>query len=51
MLPEKQRQSFKLVKIEGYTSREAANRMDMSVSAVKISVHRATKTLRKILEQ
>lgn len=51
MLPDKQRRIFTLVKIKGYTSREAANRMDMSVSAVKISVHRATKRLQKILER
>lgn len=49
MLPEKQRRIFTLVKVEGYTAREAANHMDMSVSAVKVSVHRAAKALRKIL--
>lgn len=50
-LPEKQRRVFTLMKIEGYTAQEVANEMDMSVSAVKVSAHRAVNKLRKILEE
>lgn len=50
-LPEKQRKIFELVKIEGYTAKEAANEMDMSVSAVKVSVHRTAQKLKVILEE
>ncbi len=47
--PEKQRKLFMLMKIEGYTAKEAAKQMDMSVSAVKVSVHRTTKKLKEML--
>jgi RNA polymerase sigma-70 factor (ECF subfamily) len=49
-LPEKQRMAFRLTKIKGLSSREAAERSGMSESAVKVSVHRAQKSLRKRLE-
>lgn len=48
-LPEKQRRVFELMRIKGYSAKEVANEMDMSVSAVKVSAHRATKKLKKIL--
>lgn len=49
-LPEKQRQVFTLMRIEGYSAQEVADKMDMSVSAVKVSVHRTTNKLKDILE-
>jgi RNA polymerase sigma-70 factor (ECF subfamily) len=48
-LPEKQRTIFQLMKIEGYTAEEVANKMDMNVSAVKVSAHRTTKRLKGAL--
>jgi RNA polymerase sigma-70 factor (ECF subfamily) len=48
-LPEKHRRVFELMKIEGYTAKEVANEMDMSVSAVKVSVHRTTKKLQEMM--
>ncbi len=49
-LPEKQRRLFTLIKIEGYSTQEVAQKMNMSVSAVKVAVHRTTNKLKKILE-
>lgn len=49
-LPEKQRKVFEMIKIQGYTAKEVANEMDMSVSAVKVSAHRTMLKLRDILE-
>ena len=48
-LPEKQQKIFKMMKIEGYSAKEVANEMDMSVSAVKVSAHRTTNKLKKML--
>ncbi len=45
VLPETQRQIVTLLKIEGYTIREAALRLNMSESAVKVAAHRAYKNL------
>jgi RNA polymerase sigma-70 factor (ECF subfamily) len=36
---------------EGYTSKEVAEKMGMTESAVKVSAHRAYKVLRKKLEK
>ena len=44
-LPEKQRKIVTMMKIEGYTAEETAKKMKMSVSAVKVSAHRAYKAL------
>ncbi|MCD8497899.1 MAG: RNA polymerase sigma factor [Alphaproteobacteria bacterium] len=49
-LPEKQRRLFMLVRVEGYSIEEAAKEMDMSVSAVKVSLHRTLKKLREDIE-
>lgn len=49
-LPEKQRRVFTLMRIDGYTAKEVAGRMGMSVSAVKVSVHRTTNKLKKMLD-
>ena len=48
-LPDKQREIFQLIKIEGYTAEEVANKMDMKVSAVKVSAHRTAKKLKGVL--
>lgn len=48
-LPDTQRLIFQRMKIEGYTAKEVAQEMDMSVSAVKVSVHRSMKKLKGIL--
>lgn len=39
-LPDKQKKIFQMVKIDGYTAKEVANELNMSESAVKVSVHR-----------
>lgn len=44
-LPDKQRDIFILMRIEGYTAKEVAEKMDMTESAVKVSVHRSLKKL------
>ncbi len=48
-LPEKQQKIFKMMKIEGYSAKEVANEMDMSVSAVKVAAHRTTNKLKDML--
>lgn len=45
MLPEKQRRIVRLMKLEGYTARQVAERMQISVPAVKVSAHRAYRAL------
>lgn len=47
-LPEKQRRVFELMKIQGFSAKEVANELGMSVSAVKVSAHR---TMNKLKEQ
>lgn len=44
-LPAKQRKIVTMMKIEGYSAQETAQKMNMSESAVKVSAHRAYKTL------
>lgn len=48
-LPEKQRLSIMLVKIEGLSVMETANRTGMSESAIKIGIHRGLKSLSLII--
>jgi RNA polymerase sigma-70 factor (ECF subfamily) len=50
-LPERQRIIVRLMKIEGYTAKEVGGQLDMSVSAVKVSAHRAYKILKSELEK
>lgn len=50
-LPEGQRQAITLLKIEEKTLKEASAASGMSIVALKVSTHRAVKTLRKILER
>lgn len=49
-LPEKQQHILRRVKIEGYTAQEVANEMGMTVSAVKVSVHRSLNKVKEKLE-
>lgn len=48
-LPEPQRQIFEMIKIQGYSAQEVAEKMDMSVSAVKVSAHRTLARLKENL--
>lgn len=50
-LPEKQQDLLRLMKIEGLSVKETAQKLNMSESAVKVGIHRAIKALRKNLEQ
>ena len=45
-LPEKQRKVFEMMKLHGYSAKEVAKEMDMSVSAVKVSAHRTMNKLK-----
>jgi len=45
MLPKKQQKIVTMMKIEGYSAQETAEKMNMSESAVKVSAHRAYKVL------
>jgi len=48
-LPHKQREVFDLVKMQGYTAKEVSAKTGMSVSAVKVSVHRSIQKLKEKL--
>lgn len=48
-LPDKQKKIFKMMKIEGYSAKEVAKEMGMSVSAVKVSAHRSANKLKDML--
>lgn len=48
-LPDKQRKIIVFMKLEGYTAKEVAKKMDMTESAVKVSAHRSYKTLQKLM--
>lgn len=50
-LPEKQAQVIELVKIEGYSIRDAATRCGQSESAVKVNIHRGLKKLSALIEK
>jgi RNA polymerase sigma-70 factor (ECF subfamily) len=45
-LPDKQRQVVELLKLEGFSVKEAAVKTGMSESALKVSAHRAYKAMR-----
>ncbi len=49
-LPDKQREVFVKMKIEGYTAEEVADQMGMSVSAVKVSAHRTMKKMKEYMQ-
>ena len=46
-LPAAQREAFMMLKIEGLSTREAAERAGITVSAVKVRAHRAYNALKK----
>ncbi len=48
-LPESQREAFTLLKIDGLTTEEAAERVGVSVSALKVRAHRAYKALKSAI--
>jgi RNA polymerase sigma-70 factor (ECF subfamily) len=50
-LPEKQATILRMMHQDGHTAREVAERIGMTVSAVKVAAHRAYKTLRTKLER
>lgn len=49
-LPESLRRPLELTKIVGLSTMEAARRLDISETALKVRVHRAVKRLRKCME-
>lgn len=50
-LPEKQREAIVHTKLDGLSVREAAQLLDMSEAAVKVSVHRGLKTLAALMRE
>ena len=50
-LPKKQRTVLELMKIQGLTAQEVANKTGMSVSAVKVSVHRSMHRLKAMVDK
>lgn len=50
-IPQKQRDVFTKLKLEGYTAQEVANQTGMNVSAVKVSAHRTLQKLKAMLSQ
>jgi RNA polymerase sigma factor (sigma-70 family) len=48
-LPEKQRQILLLVKVEGYSMAETAQKLGMTETAVKVTAHRAYKKMKEWL--
>lgn len=48
-LPEKMRRSIQLVKLDGLSVAEAASRLGMSDSAIKVSIHRGMKALSSLV--
>ncbi|MGH8502936.1 MAG: sigma-70 family RNA polymerase sigma factor [Gammaproteobacteria bacterium] len=50
-LPDGQRRAIELLKLRGLSLKEASRETGMSVVALKVAVHRATKTLRTALKR
>lgn len=48
-IPDRQREVFELMKLKGYTAQEVSDKTGMSVSAVKVSVHRTMAKLKEKL--
>lgn len=46
-IPEKQRTIVRMMKLEGYTAKETAEKVNMSETAVKVAAHRVYKRLAK----
>jgi RNA polymerase sigma-70 factor, ECF subfamily len=51
MLPQKQRDAIRLVKLEGVSVKDAAAQTGLSESDVKISTHRGMKTLMRLMAE
>lgn len=51
LLPEAQRDVLRMTKLAGYSSGEVAQKFGISVSAVKVRVHRALHALRKLTKE
>jgi RNA polymerase sigma-70 factor (ECF subfamily) len=51
LLPEGQREAIELMKLQGLSLQEAAERTGKSVPALKVTVHRAIKAMRTALER
>jgi RNA polymerase sigma-70 factor (ECF subfamily) len=49
-LPEKQRDVIRVVKFDGLSIRDAAEKLNISESDIKVTIHRAIKNLKKIFE-
>jgi RNA polymerase sigma-70 factor (ECF subfamily) len=49
-LPERQKNVITLLKVNGYSLKEAADKLKMTEGAVKVTAHRAYNALRKKLE-
>lgn len=50
-LPEGQRQAVELTKVQGLSLQEASNVTGKSVASLKVSVHRAIKTMREVMKR
>jgi RNA polymerase sigma-70 factor, ECF subfamily len=48
-LPEQQREAFSLLKLEGLSAEQAAERAGTSVGALRVRAHRAYKALKKLI--
>jgi RNA polymerase sigma-70 factor (ECF subfamily) len=48
-IPDRQREVFELMKLKGYSAKEISDKTGMSVSAVKVSVHRTMAKLKEKL--
>jgi RNA polymerase sigma-70 factor, ECF subfamily len=48
-LPEQQREAFSMLKLEGLSIEQAADRAGISVGALRVRAHRAYKSLRKLI--
>jgi len=48
-LPEHQRQAFSMLKLEGLSIEQAADRAGVSAGALRVRAHRAYKALRKLI--
>lgn len=51
LLPQKQRDSIRLVKLEGLSVKDAAARIGLTESDIKISTHRGMKTLMRLMAE
>ena len=50
-LPENQQKIFRLARVEGYSIKEIADKTGMSVSAVKVSIHRSAAKIKLLLDE